>query len=331
MRAPWFIAYREWFNCVLLLTSLLIAPSVPARAASPSPKELLDSGNVDKVVLLLLEQIRRSPDNSEAHNLLCRAYFMAEEWDRGIAECERAVALAPQNSNYYLWLGRTYGEKADRSSFMSAAGLAKKARVAFERAVELDPKNVDARVDLGEFCAEAPGIVGGGKDKARQQADALMSLNPAMGHWVLARIAEKEKDPALAEREYRAEIEASHSGVRGWLDLANFFKYAHRYPEMEQALTTMESSHVDRPESIMHGGSLLLRAQYNYPLGIRLLRRYLSDGPVEDGPAFRAHNYLGELLEKQGDRRAAAEEFRAALALFHDYQRARENLKRLEH
>ena len=59
-------------------------------------------------------------------------------------------------------------------------------------------------MDLGEFYAEAPGIIGGGKDKARQQADALMSLDPAIGHWVLARIAEKEKDPAKAESEYRA-------------------------------------------------------------------------------------------------------------------------------
>jgi hypothetical protein len=40
---------------------------------------------------------------------------------------------------------------------------------------------------------------------------------------------------------------------------------------------------------------------------------------------------LGQLLEKQGDRRAAAEQYRAALALAHSYTRAQENLKRLNH
>ena len=118
---------------------------------------------------------------------------MIEEWDRGIAACEKARSLDPQNSVYHLWLGRIYGEKADRAGFLSAAGLAKKVRTSFERAVELDPKNWEARTDLAEFYLEAPAIVGGGKDKARAQADALMPINPGMGHWVLARIAAKIK------------------------------------------------------------------------------------------------------------------------------------------
>jgi len=37
------------------------------------------------------------------------------------------------------------------------------------------------------------------------------------------------------------------------------------------------------------------------------------------------------LLEKQGDRKGAAEEFRAALALAHDYTHAQEDLKRVDH
>jgi len=49
------------------------------------------------------------------------------------------------------------------SSFFSAAGLAKKVRASFERAVELDGSNVQARSDLAEFYMEAPGVMGGGR------------------------------------------------------------------------------------------------------------------------------------------------------------------------
>jgi tetratricopeptide (TPR) repeat protein len=313
-----------------LLSPLIFSFLLPPAYAATSPQELLAAGRVDDAVQTLEQKISRSANDAESYNLLCRAYFMREEWDHGIRACERARTLDPQNSLYHLWLGRIYGEKADRVSFLSAAGMAKKVHIEFARAVELDPRSWEARTDLAEFYLEAPGIVGGGKDKARAQADALLPLNPIMAHWVLGRIAGKNKDTAGAEREYRAAIEASHGAAQAWLHLAQFLAHANRLDDMEQALRTLESSPVDRADSLMDGASLLLRTGREYPLAVRLLHRYLAN-PVEEGPAFKAHDYLGQLLEKQGDRHAAADEYRAALALFHTYARAQENLKRVEH
>ncbi len=320
----------RWLLEVFLVAVVLVAFFQRPALAASSPKELLAAGRADEVIQVLEQEISHSSANAESYNLLCRAYFMIDGWDAGIAACERAVKLDPQKSLYHLWLGRIYGEKAARAGFLSAAGLAKKVRNSFERAVELDPKSVEARTDLAEFYLEAPGIVGGGQDKARAQADALRSMNPAMAHWVLARIAGKNKDGEGAEREFRVAIEASHGTAQHWLHLAQFLAHANQLDEMEQALRTMESSPVDRADSLMDGGSLLLHTSRSYPLAVRLLRRYLPS-PVEEGPAFKAHDYLGQVLEKQGDRRAAGEEYRAALALSHTYVRAQEDLKRVEH
>jgi tetratricopeptide (TPR) repeat protein len=310
------------------LLATLLPVLLLVRSHAVTPKELLADGRVDEAIQTLQEQIARTPADAESHNLLCRASFILEEWDRGIPDCERARNLDPEKSLYELWLGRIYGEKASRTGFLSAAGMAKKVRVAFERAVELDPQSWEARTDLAEFYLEAPGIVGGGKEKARQQADAIMPLNPAMSHWIAARIAEKNKDSATAELEYRAAIAVSHSAVREWVDLAIFLRHAGRIDEMEQALRHLESGPVDRPESLMDGASLLLRTGRDPSLAVSLLRRYLSS-PVEEGPAFIAHDMLGQLLERQGDREAAAEEYRTALALSHTYARARDDLERV--
>jgi tetratricopeptide (TPR) repeat protein len=314
----------------LLLAALLVAVLLQTASADSSPEELLAAGRADEAIETLERQIGHAPSDAASFNLLCRAYFMIDEWDRGIPSCERATKLDPKKSLYHLWLGRIYGEKADHVGFLSAAGLAKKVRNSFERAVELDPKSWEARKDLAEFYLEAPSIVGGGQDKARAQADALLLFDPPIGHWVLASIAGKNKNTVIAEREYRAAIESSHGTAHNWLHLAQFLAHVNRLDEMEQALRTMESSRLDRPDSLMDGGSLLLRTGRNYPLAVQLLRRYLSS-PVEEGPAFKAHDFLGQLLEKQGDRRAAAEEYRAALSLSHTYTRARENLKRIEY
>jgi tetratricopeptide (TPR) repeat protein len=311
---------------LLMFASVLPSSAIPANV---TPRQLLAEGRADDAVRVLQQQVSLHPADAESFNLLCRAYFMMDEWDPALEACQRAVSLAPQNSMYQLWLGRVYGEKADHSSIFSAPGLAKQARSAFERAVQLDPGNWEARADLGEFYAEAPGIVGGGKDKARSQADALMAINPAMGHWVLARIAEKDKQPDVAEREYRAEIAASHSGARAWLDLAGFLRHEKRYDEVKQALRTLNSSLLDRPEALLHAAQQLFRSDLDLPFAVGLLERYLK-APVEDGPAFKAHDLLGQIYEKQGDKRAAADQFRAALALAHSYTRAQENLKRVE-
>lgn len=310
------------FGPVFLLATLTFAAS--------TPRQLLASGQVDEAIQALQPRTGESSSDAESFNLLCRAYFALGEWDRGIAACERARDLDPHKSLYWLWLGRVYGEKADRSGFLSAAGLAKKVHNSFERAVELDPGNWEARTDLAEFYLEAPGIIGGGKDKALAEAVKIQPLSPAMAHWVLARVAEKEKDSSSAEREYRAQIAASHSGARGWFDLAAFLRHANRLDEMEQALGMLESATLDRRDSLMDGASLLLRTGRDFPLAVRLLRQYLS-APVEEGPAFKAHDLLGQLLEKQGDLRAAAEQYRAALALAHNYARAEEDLKRVDH
>ncbi len=311
---------------LLIFASLLHSSAIPANV---TPRQLLAEGRVDDAVRVLQQQVSLHPADAESFNLLCRAYFMADDWDPALEACQRAASLAPQSSMYQLWLGRVYGEKADHSSIFSAPGLAKQARTAFERAVQLDPGNWEARADLGEFYAEAPGIIGGGKDKSRAQADALMAINPAMAHWVLARIAEKDKQADVAEREYRAEIAASHSGARAWLDLAGFLRHEKRYEEMKQALRTLNSSLLDRPEALLHAAQQLFRSDLDLPFAVGLLERYLK-APVEDGPAFKAHDLLGQIYEKQGDRRAAADEFRAALALAHSYTRAQENLKRVE-
>ena len=317
-------------NSRILLACVLLIPLAAPTFADSTPQQLLASGHVDDAVQILQSQTSRPIVDAESYNLLCRAYFMLEEWDRAISACERATSLDPRNSQYFMWLGRVYGEKADRAGFFSAAGLAKKVRSSFERAVELDPRNWEARTDLAEFYLEAPGIVGGGKDKARAQAEAIQPLNPAMAHWVLARLAEKNNDAAGAEREYRAEIAASQSSARSWFDLAAFLRHTHRLDEMDETLRKLESSPLDRPDTLMDAASILLRAERDFPLAVTLLRRYLAS-PVEAAPAFKAHDLLGRILEKQGDKRGAADEFRAALALAHTYARAQENLKRVEH
>src|SRR5581483_3109219 len=293
--------------------------------ASDPAQMLLAAGRVDDAISSLQGQLHSKPNDAQSYNLLCRAYLALDNWDAGIQNCEKAVSLEPNSSQYHMWLGRIYGEKADRVSFWSAAGMAKKVRSAFETAVQLDPNNVEARTDLAEFYLEAPGIVGGGKDKAEAQAQTIAQRDPAKANWVLGRIAEKKKDYSGAEKYYRAAIEASHGSAESWLNLALFFRNRQRLDEMEDAIQRATSVQSGHSEVLVDSAETLNRTGRNLPSAIQLLKRYLaSNSTVEQAPAFKAHYLLGTLLEKQGDKQAAKQEYQAALSMAHNFSQAQD-------
>jgi len=104
---------------------------------------------------------------------------MQGQYRDAVASLERAVGEDSLNSDYYDWLGRAYGRLAESSSFLSAPGYAKKTVRAFERAVELGPANLEALSDLFEYYLQAPGLVGGGFDKAENIASRIATLDKA--------------------------------------------------------------------------------------------------------------------------------------------------------
>ena len=317
---------RRISHLAIFWLSLFLA--LPAWAAD-SAQNMLAGGRVDEAISALHGRLSSDPGDAESFNLLCRAYFALDDWERAESSCRKAVSLAPNNSRFHLWLGRVYGEKADRSNFLSAAGLAGKTRSEFQRAVDLNPKDMDARLDLAEFYLEAPGIVGGGQDKARGQAKIIGSVSPDREHWIYARIAEKNRDAAAAEREYRQVIDLSHGDAESWLNLALFLRRQKRYAEMEQAIVKVRQAPLPRLDALVDAAQTLLRAGRSFPLAVQLLRQYLDSGPVEEAPAFKAHYLLGTLLEKQGDKAGAAQEYRASLALARNFGLAQQALNRV--
>jgi tetratricopeptide (TPR) repeat protein len=307
--------------------SISIATAAWADEAAPA---LIANGHVDEAIAALQGRISTSPNDALAHNLLCRAFFSLGDWDQGISECERAVSLAPANGQFHLWLGRVYGEKADKSGLIKAASLARKVRNEFETAVHLNPKSVDARSDLAEFYLEAPSIVGGGRDKAEQQANSLAALDPSTADWIKARIAEKQGDFTAAERDYQQAITASHGSASTWLNLGLFYKHRAQYDPMERALLHVRTAALDRPDALVDAAEILIHTQRNLPESVQLLRTYLSStSKVEQAPLFKVYYLLGSADEKLGERKNAAHEYQTALDLAHEFRPAQEGLQRV--
>jgi tetratricopeptide (TPR) repeat protein len=294
----------------------------------------LQAGEADKALVLLYSLPQPQAASAQAHNLRCRVLFALEEWDSAANECQQAVNLDGQNSDDHMWLGRALGEKADRASFVSAYGLAKRTRAEFETAVQLNPRNAEALADLGEFYKSAPGVVGGGVSKAQAVAAQLDKIDPPRAHELRGRIAAGNQDYDGAEREFKQAIAVSQHPAFQWTTLASFYRKRERWNDMESALkSTMEAVERDRHAGVAlyNGASLLIKTKRDPVLAAKMLDAYLA-GPTktEEAPAFVAHLWLARLDAQLGDAAAARRERAAALALANEYKPAHDLKERSE-
>lgn len=219
-----------------------------------------------------------------AWELAGRCRFMLDDFKAASGALEKAVAAEPNNSVYYNWLGKAYGRRAETSSFLTAPGLASKARQAFEKAVQLDPRNLEAVGDLFEYYLEAPGFLGGGSDKAAALAERSKDLNPAEYRYFLAKLAEKRKDVKTAEAEYRRAIGIEPGKVGRVIDLARFLSKQGRHEESDGAFRQAEKIAPGAPKLLFAQASTYVRAKRNLDTARSLLERYLTLALTPDDP-----------------------------------------------
>ncbi len=317
---PSLICIRIALFCVLFSGIHLLAENTQANA-------LLQQGRVDEARNALQKILSAEPKNAEAHQLLCRVYYAQEMADPAIRECELAAATDPGDSYTQMWMGRAYGMKASHANPLIAFSLARKVRSAFERAVELDPENVQAMSDLGEYYVTAPAIVGGGLDKARTLASRMQPRFASQAHRLLALIANSNKDSATAESEFKKAVLAGRRPA-AYIDLGQFYQQQNQHDKAAEAVQAGVEADRRKDATLVDAASILTTMNRSPQLAESLLRQYLlSPAKSDDAPAFKVHVQLGNLLARQGNTADAHREYAAATSLASSYAPARKAMQ----
>jgi Flp pilus assembly protein TadD len=258
---------------------------------------------------------------------LGRTQFELHDYPAAIQTLERGVALAPDDAEMHRWLGRAYGEEANRKSSLS---LAIRVRRQFEEAVRLDPMNLGARRDLLEFYLEAPRLLGGGDDKARRQVAAITAVDPVAGHLASARLARDHGDAARVNAEYRAVFDARPADVEPYIEAAEYYEARNDAEGLRAAADGVAGVAPNDPRLSYILGVLRVIEGGAFASAETSLKAYLMVPPRSDrpGPAS-THEWLGRLYEESGALVRAAAEYRTALALEPGRKFAKESLRRL--
>jgi cytochrome c-type biogenesis protein CcmH/NrfG len=120
--------------------------------------------------MLLAATLGCGGDNAEKYIQEGFVNFQQQKYDEAIASYEKAIKLEPKAATAYNMIGMAYRFKYNR---LGAPELRQKEMAAFQKAVEIDPKNWVAMINLAtDYYAD------GEKGKAADLFKKALELNP---------------------------------------------------------------------------------------------------------------------------------------------------------
>ena len=318
------------FLFALILTVPLTRLSAQEGASVRAGAALFE-GRRSQEARATFESVARSdPDDPRAAYYLGRLALVDGNGDDGAKWLERAVKRDESRAEYHYWLGRAYSREALRAGKFKQMQLAGHIRDEFETAVRLNPDYVDARFALLQYYLVAPGLFGGSTDKAMRQAAEIARRNPFLGHVAAAAVAEKRKDVAGAEREYRTAVSTYPDSVFGSFALVGLYE---RTKQWDKAFAVLDdvAGRPDAAATDYYVGRIAAISGERLDRGAQALTTYLKQSPAEGAPSLAtAHYRLGMIYERQGKRDLARAEYGATLRLDPGQNEAREGLKRVK-
>ena len=269
---------------LVLASFVLLAPAAPLDTA----RELYGKAQFEQTI-----QALKGDNSAAALQLTGQSWFLLGDFKKATDAFDKALEQNANDSPLNAWAGRAYGRRAETGNPLVAPRYASKARQFFEKAVQLDPRNLEALNDLFEYYLQAPGFLGGGKDKAARMAAQIAALDKAEGHFASARMAEENKDYAGAEKWLRFALAAAPTQVGRVLDLAKFLAKRGRIDESEAEFAKADKLAPNSPNVMFARASSYIEGKRNLDTARGLLRRYLqSQLTPDDPPRYEAEKLL---------------------------------------
>jgi tetratricopeptide (TPR) repeat protein len=237
-------------------------------------------------------------------------------------ELETAFQLEPSNLDarwgllQYYWLAPAIvgGDKskarsmaADIGKLNAAQGFVAQAVLAadekrtadvernYRKAIELDPKNYDARISLAQFY-----------------------------------VADDQKKLDQAEEQYRAAVKINPARIEGYNGLASIYAQRGQWAQLDSTLSDSEHAIGDNFQPFYEAGTVLLNNGKDLPRAERYLRKYMGQEAEGNAASLpEAHWRLGQVLDKLGRRPEAIAELNTAVKMNPYFEPAKKDLKRL--
>lgn len=238
---------------ILILLAIILAAGAAQTFILPADgsrldeiEKMIDEGWWDDAGKELTGIIEQNGKSVRAHYMLADIYLMElnsgrrMHWDEAEKHAKKAVELEGDDIENLMLLGNIMGIKARDGSKLKAIGRAKTSKGSYEKAIALEPDNIEARVWLINFHLNAPGFAGGDKNEAKRQAAAIARIDPVEGHYSQADIYEfVDKDLKKAEAELKAALAKDPDEPKPYYMYGNFSSRNGNYEKAGELMTAL--------------------------------------------------------------------------------------------
>jgi len=213
-----------------LFIFLLLPVLVMSQSNLEKGQRLFDDGKTDQAEVIFRSILKSDPTNLKAIEYLGDIAGVNKSWDEAISNYEKLKQLKPSEADYFYKYGGALGMKALEVNKFKALGMIDEVKGSFEKAIQLDPKHIDARWALIELYLKLPGIVGGSESKAIRYSAELMRLSPVDGNLSRGHIEEYFRRYTKAELYYKKAIAIGNSRA-SYQKLADLYKNKMNEPD----------------------------------------------------------------------------------------------------
>lgn len=281
------------------------------------------------VLLLGLLSSAAAAADTEGPAALARAEtcLRAEDHECAKREAEAALSHLPENSRAHSVLAKAIRIKMQDQSRWKAMFAVGGYKKALARAIELDPQNVDARVEQIGFFLEAPAVAGGSRSRAQEAIDELRGVSWRDAQRMQIRLHRKSGDRERELAAYDEALERQPDDHQTRLDFAFALQRAERFRDADRQLVQL----AEVEDSRLVGFALYGRARgrilggYELEEAVGLLRTYIERHASGDGLPSPSSAWwrMGGAYEGLGRLDQARECYEKALELDPKSERAR--------
>src|SRR5512146_2896517 len=165
----------------------------------------------------------------------------------------------------------------------------------YQKAIEADPKNYDARISLAQFY-----------------------------------MGDDQKKYDQAEEQYRAATKIAPTKIDGYAGLAKIYAMRGQSSELDRLLSESEREVSDNLQPYYEAGLALLNSGKDLSRAEQYLRKYMGQEAEGNAPSLPdAHWRLSQVLDKEGRRPEAIAELNTAVKMDPGFEQAKKDLKKM--